>query len=107
VSKRTDAPLSQRAVEGVAQVEEPGERGGAPPERDIKPDQLPETSLPGSRLWRRVGVHAHANTAGKDMPAFRADAKIVARCELAHKLLADFEGILSFKPFEARLYRSR
>ena len=38
------------------------------------------------------------------MPAFRADAKIVARCELAHRLLADFEGILSFKPFEARLY---
>ena len=29
VSKRMDAPLSQRAVEGVAQVEKPGERGGA------------------------------------------------------------------------------
>ena len=30
VSKRTDAPYRSRAVEGVAQVEEPGERGSAP-----------------------------------------------------------------------------
>ena len=29
VSKRVDAPLSQRDVNDVAQVEEPGERGGA------------------------------------------------------------------------------
>jgi len=30
VSKRTDAPYSQRPVEDVAQVEEPGERCGGP-----------------------------------------------------------------------------
>ncbi|KRQ95331.1 hypothetical protein CQ12_40055 [Bradyrhizobium jicamae] len=34
VSKRTD--VSQRAVEDVAQVEEPGERGGAPTEQEVK-----------------------------------------------------------------------
>ena len=30
VSKRVDAALPQRTIEGVGQVEEPGERGGAP-----------------------------------------------------------------------------
>jgi hypothetical protein len=30
VSKRTDAPLSQRTVEAVAQVAEPSKRGSAP-----------------------------------------------------------------------------
>ena len=30
VSKRIDAPQSQRTIENVAQIEEPGKRGGAP-----------------------------------------------------------------------------
>ena len=36
VSKRTDA-RSQRAVEGVGQGEEPGQRGGAPGARGVAP----------------------------------------------------------------------